>query len=332
MNQPLISIIVPVYNVEKYLNQCVDSILAQTYTNLEIILVNDGSKDNCGAICDAYAQRDNRIIVLHKTNGGLSDARNAGINIAKGEYIGFVDSDDWIEPDMYEYLFNAINQSGADISACGLFREYKDKTVKCARGKDFVYPSELALERLLENSDFQDYAVTKLYNRKLWTKIRFPIGKYYEDMLTTYRLFLQSTSIASVSRCLYHYRQRKGSIVKNGFNDVRIAYLEAAESFLKNPELKKRYSDTIDLRILKVKYQLLWELFLFGDKSALHKYRNQANEWYKSIRQNKHKILKSPNMSNMIKQFARFSFLNYDTARRIFKIKLLQHRGIKYYD
>ena len=117
--QPLISVIIPVYKVELYLRECIDSVLAQTYQNLEVILVDDGSPDQCGSICEQYAEKDNRVCVIHKENGGLSDARNAGIDVAKGEYIGFVDSDDWVAPDMYECLYKASVEYNAEFVVCG---------------------------------------------------------------------------------------------------------------------------------------------------------------------------------------------------------------------
>lgn len=332
MNNPLISVVVPVYNVEKYLRQCIDSILSQTYMNLEIILVDDGSRDSSGSICDEYAKIDNRIVVLHKPNGGLSSARNAGIDIAKGEYIGFVDSDDWIEHDMYERLFDSICESGADIAVCGLFREYRDRAVRCSVNGNKVYRPDEAVGKLLENSDFQDHAWTKLYKKSLWSEIRYPLGRYYEDMLTTYKLFLQSYKIVLINQCLYHYRQRKGSIVRNGFNDVRLAYLEAAESFLEISELKEKYAETIDLRIYKVKYQLLWELFLFGDKLALRHYDTMARSWYKSIRSGRFAIVSNASMSKMMKLMANLSFLPYGMMRSLFRIKRYKSGDNNYYD
>ena len=122
MNKPLISVIVPVYKVEKYLERCVKSICAQTYQNLEIVLVDDGSPDQCGEMCDMFAKQDSRIRVVHKENGGLSDARNAGLDVMTGDYVGFVDSDDWIEPDMYQVLYERLIKEKAEISCCGMKR------------------------------------------------------------------------------------------------------------------------------------------------------------------------------------------------------------------
>lgn len=138
----LISIIVPVYNVEKYLNKCIDSIINQTYKNIEIILVDDGSTDNSGKICDEYLLRDSRIKVIHKNNGGLSSARNEGINISSGEYIGFVDSDDWVEPNMYEEMYKKILYSNADIVDCGYWKEYENKSIKYISANEVKFCGE----------------------------------------------------------------------------------------------------------------------------------------------------------------------------------------------
>ena len=161
---PLISIIVPVYDVEPYLRKCIDSILIQSYRDLEIILVDDGSPDNCGAICDEYAEKDKRIKVIHKKNGGLSDARNAGLDIATGEYIGFVDSDDWVMPDMYEYLYKAVKEYDADMSVCGYY-DYWGKTISGRYCQDIqVYKGQEGIKALLDLK-FGNYVWNKLYKR-----------------------------------------------------------------------------------------------------------------------------------------------------------------------
>lgn len=227
MKNNLISIVVPIYNVEKYIPECVDSIIAQTYENIEIILVNDGSTDNSGSVCEEYAKKDARIKVIHKKNGGLSDARNAGIKIAKGEYIGFVDSDDWIETDMYEKLIKACLENNADISICGLFRDYVDKSIKCPSPNNKVYSSENALKALIEGEELHDHAWSKLYKRSFFDDVEYPKGKLYEDVRTTYKLFLKSDVVVSIEDCLYHYRQRSGSIVRGSFNRNSLQLLDA---------------------------------------------------------------------------------------------------------
>ena len=158
-----ISVIVPVYKVEPYLRKCLDSIVNQTYRNLEIILVDDGSPDNCGRICDEYAERDNRIRVIHQKNGGVSSARNEGLKIASGDWIGWVDSDDWIEPDMFEYLLENAKKSKADIAVCSRKEWYKDRCILRKWEKDILLNTEEALRQLLEDVQMQNYLWDKLW-------------------------------------------------------------------------------------------------------------------------------------------------------------------------
>lgn len=160
--EPKISIIVPVYKVEPYLRKCLDSIVGQTYQNLQIILVDDGSPDNCGKICDEYAARDRRIEVIHQANGGVSAARNAGLKLADGDYIGWVDSDDWIESGMYEYLLENALKYGADIAVCSRFERYKDKVIRRGWSNIEVLNREKALQMLLKNDVMQNYLCDKL--------------------------------------------------------------------------------------------------------------------------------------------------------------------------
>ena len=225
----LISIIVPIYNVEKYLSQCLDSILAQTYKMLEIILVDDGSPDICGQICDDYASRDSRIRVIHKTNGGLSSARNAGLEIATGDYVGFVDSDDWIAKDMYEYLLQNIICYNADIAECGYFEVFPDYSIRDRVHSVQRYNDKDALAALLELK-IGNYSWNKLYRRELFEDIRFPEGMNYEDVRTTYRLFQKSHSVISLSEAKYFYRQNKSGIVSNPSIGNKISCVESRMS------------------------------------------------------------------------------------------------------
>lgn len=208
--KPCISVIVPIYNVEKYIHKCVDSLLAQTYPHLEIILVDDGSPDGCPAICDAYAEKDGRVRVIHKENGGLSDARNAGLEIASGEYIGFVDSDDWIEPDMFEYLYNGM-AGGAEISVCGVL-EHRTYRIEIKNAPtDIVYTAEDALNEMFFDR-MENYAWNKLYEARLWKDVRFPTGKNFEDVLTIYKTFERASRVAVLREAKYHYLIRPDSI------------------------------------------------------------------------------------------------------------------------
>lgn len=211
---PLISIIVPIYNVEKYLNKCIDSIINQEYKNLEIILVDDGSPDNCGRICDEYKGKDSRIKVIHKKNGGLSSARNAGLDIATGDYIGFVDSDDYIEPSMYSKLLQAMTEEKCPLAICGTTYVFEDgkRIEKTPAGNVLVMNFEEALTEMNQYRYFDMGAWSKLYSAKLFTGIRFPVGRLSEDFFIMFRIFDKAQKAVFVSDPVYNYVQRKNSI------------------------------------------------------------------------------------------------------------------------
>ena len=208
MQNPLISIIVPIYKVETYIKKCVDSILNQAYKNLEVILVDDGSPDNCGDICDEYSLIDNRVKTIHKKNGGLSSARNAGLDVASGDYIGFVDSDDWIESDMYESLYKTLTERKADISVCGRYIVEDGRITTISDTEEVqVFTKQEALSQLVldEYNGIKNFAWDKLYKKELFENIRYPEGKYYEDIFTTYKLFSLSNMIAEIKSPKYYY-------------------------------------------------------------------------------------------------------------------------------
>ncbi|EOE6412148.1 glycosyltransferase family 2 protein [Enterococcus hirae] len=225
-----ISIIVPVYKVEKYLKKCVDSILAQTFSDFELILVDDGSPDNSGRICDDYAKKDARVRVVHKQNGGLSSARNAGIEVAKGKYLGFVDSDDYIAEDMYELLYKAIIKEEADLSICGIYDVYegKDPIIKPTIKKTVT--AEEALLLILQGNIISVHAVNKLYKRELFSTIRYPEGKYHEDSFIIVDLLNQCHKVAIDSEQKYYYYHRLGSINTENFSEKQFEFIEAWEN------------------------------------------------------------------------------------------------------
>ncbi len=227
-----ISIVVPVYNVESYLKKCLDSIINQTYKNLEIILVDDGSTDNSVDICDEYAKRDNRIKVIHKKNGGLSDARNTGIEIATGNYIGFVDSDDWIDENMYKLLYNNLIKEHADISCCNRYFVYINSIKKYGNANNYyrVMNSERAIELMCTMGYMGMSAYTKLYKKEVFKDIRYPKGKVNEDIYTTYKLVDKASRIVYDSTPMYYYRQRKGSITNS--KKVNITAMKASKELL----------------------------------------------------------------------------------------------------
>ena len=207
----LISVIVPVYGVEQYLDQCVDSILRQTHSNLEVILVDDGSPDACGEMCEGYARRDTRVKVIHKENGGLSDARNAGLDMAQGDYIGFVDSDDWVAPDMFEYLLQGARGMGEGVACCEVISAQTWKLKYKVLHQDSVYDSLTALEDLFFDRR-ENYAWNKLYRADLWNGIRFPKGLNFEDLATVYKTFEGAGQVAYLREAKYYYRLRSDSI------------------------------------------------------------------------------------------------------------------------
>lgn len=211
----LISVIVPVYNVEEYLNRCVDSILAQTYQNLEIILVDDGTKDNCDKICDDYAAKDPRIKVIHKENGGLSSARNAGIDIARGEYLGFVDSDDWIEPEMYEHMLKTARKYDVKLVCAGRYdfsSRRNEKTVGLCPEREEVITGMELLGRVFTWNRCDSAAWDKLYHRSLFAEIRYPLGQISEDVAMFYKLAELVDRAAMCDKPFYNYYHRPGSI------------------------------------------------------------------------------------------------------------------------
>ena len=227
---PLISVVVPVYNVEQYLEKCINSILHQTYEHLEIILVDDGSPDNCGAICDSYSSLDQRIKVIHKRNGGLSDARNTGLDTASGELIAFIDSDDTIMPDMVENLYHRIETDRSDMAFCG----YKQVSQNGAILSEVFLPDNVltgfeALKVSYENQGVLfTIAWNKLYKKHLFHGIRFPVGKYHEDEFTTYKIIDRCVKISIVREALYVYFQRDNSIMQEAYSVKRLDGIEAS--------------------------------------------------------------------------------------------------------
>lgn len=246
----LISVIVPIYKVEAYLKNCVDSILRQTYSELEIILVDDGSPDNCGQICDDYAEQDERVRVIHKKNGGLSDARNAGIDIAKGKYIAFIDSDDYVAEDYVEVLLQSILSEKADISICRLKATsiLNEDSKRKENDSVAVYSSIEALEKMLYAREISTSACSKLFRIELFEKIRFPLGKYSEDLFTIYKTMLKANKIVSIGREAYFYYTRPGSITNEQFGLRHLDTLEALQAIRKDvvnnyPELLPAYKN-----------------------------------------------------------------------------------------
>lgn len=218
MTEPMLSIIVPVYKVEPYLQKCIDSILNQTFRDLELILVDDGSPDNCPAICDAAAEKDERVVVLHRKNAGLSAARNAGLMAARGDYIGFVDSDDYVAPEMYEKLYAAMVCNDAQIAVCSYTYVDLRGGVSVNRRSPITKYEVLdriqMLDRLGGNQNWYYITVwNRLYRRELFENIRFPFGRLHEDEYVAHYLYWACERIVTIPEDFYYYVQREGSIM-----------------------------------------------------------------------------------------------------------------------
>lgn len=219
--EPLISVVIPVYNVENYLRKCIDSVLSQTYNNFEVILVDDGSTDNSGNICDEYASKDSRIKAFHKNNGGLSDARNYGVEHSDAELITFIDSDDYVTEDYIEYLWYLMEKYNSEISCAGSVRVDEGKAFSTNERDcvEAVLDVEHALERICCTSFG---AWSRLYKKDILLKHKFPIGKLYEDIATVYKLIGDCATVAFSDKQIYIWVQREGSITHSGINERQL--------------------------------------------------------------------------------------------------------------
>lgn len=229
MDKPKISVIVPIYKVEPYLRRCLDSIVEQTYRNLEIILVDDGSPDNCGRICDEYATRDERIKVIHQLNAGLSFARNVGLAQATGDYIGFVDSDDWLELDFFEYLLSGVKRTGAKIVMCSFVMEGGQRSQVIGYSEEQLMDQRTAMGELLQGTKMTTSVWNKLYCREVYENIRFPNGKVYEDLATTYQVYEKANQVLALPKGKYHYRRNSQGIMMSKSVKNQLDYWAAAK-------------------------------------------------------------------------------------------------------
>lgn len=283
---PQISVIVPIYKVEQYLERCVDSILNQTFTDFELVLVDDGSPDNCGVICDEYAKKDERIVVIHKENGGLSDARNAGIEWAlknsDSEWITFIDSDDWVHIDYLEYLYNSAKKNNTDISVCHFARvsEWDSKTnTKVPLSANVYTPEDFYVK---ENVNAV-VAWGKLYKKKLWTDIRYPYGKIHEDEFTTYKLLFKCNMITVLDCELYYYYINPNGIMNSEWSVKRLDILDALENQIEFFQ-KNHYSKALCDK-LKLYIELLYKSnIIIKEKSFSNTLTAETNSVKKKMR------------------------------------------------
>lgn len=303
---PLISIIVPIYNVEKYLERCLNSLVSQTYENIEIILIDDGSSDHSGTICDSYQQKDERIKVIHQQNLGLSAARNVGIRDCVGKYIGFVDSDDWIDKKMYETLYVAIDRAQAQIACCGywVYEEKSEKKSPMSRqcNEFAVLNRDQALHYLIGaiSHSINNFAWNKLYEKRLFDTIFFPEGELFEDSAIMYQLFDRAMKITATGRPLYVYTQRKESIVNSHFHSGKLALLKNAENIINYSEKKNGlYHQEAYANYAKVNLFLMQRIYLDRDGQADIFYGRLIN----NIKKIKRDIKKNPYIPSYDKWF-----------------------------
>lgn len=315
----LISVIIPIYMVEKYLNKCIDSVINQTYKNLEIILVNDGSKDNCKKICEEYAKKDSRIKIINKSNGGLSDARNKGLEVSNGKYIGFVDSDDYISKDMYKNLYENIIKYDADIAICEYIEvnengENIKENKKIIENGVKIYSREEAMYKLLEDNEITNHVWNKLYKSSLFKDIEFPKGLKFEDIAVMYKLIDKANRVVHISEILYFYVQRDGSILNMRTEDLietRIKIDRERLNFLENKKYNKE-------NLLKNKVN---EIIHYHLESAICNFK----KFYKS------EIMKKEYDELMLIDRKKIMKIIGSTRRKIIYIILKINRNIAYY-
>lgn len=304
----LVSVVIPVYNVEPYLGRCVDSIINQTYKNLEIILVDDGSTDNSGKICDDYQSLDERICVIHKSNGGLSDARNSGLYHATGKYIAFIDSDDFIEQDFISILYQAIIENDADISICDYIKGTKNYFPR-QKGirKVSIFTSEQMLKQWHgEYKHVETMAWNKLYKRRLFidNNILYPYGYYNEDVQTTHLVVEVANKIVIVNYNLYYYYQRKDSITGMWSNKKISDNINSQKVRLRFFK-KNRYMNAYER--LFIKYQKFYILAYFHSAKSM---REKLAVGYLLNYKKKRDILHGANIQTW-EHFLLWSFKNY---------------------
>lgn len=302
MTEPKISVIVPVYKAEAYLPTCIQSIREQTYQNLEIILIDDGSPDRCGELCDAYAAEDPRIRVIHKENGGQSAARNMALDIATGDYIGFVDADDWLEPTMYETLYKLLTDHNAQISACGARLHFEDgstaylNTNYPADSSRRVFTTIEALENVISNKQLTNSLWDKLYKRQIFDGLRLSEGKIYEDMELMPKCLEKAETVVYDPAPLYQYRQTASSTIRGPFTPARFAEADVALAIAQ--DYKVRYPAL---------YPRAFAYYISVSLTIIH--RSRKAESCKQLRRDLIRALKQPLPKASVKLLRRITRL-----------------------
>ena len=315
-----ISVIVPVYNVEQYLERCVDSIINQTYTNLEIILVNDGSTDNSGKLCDELAKKDERIRVIHKENGGLSDARNRGIDESESDLVGFIDSDDYIDSDMYEVLLKNLNNTDADLSMCALYDVYNNTPEAQVTNKEtWKLSSEQAIKMVMEAKILSVTAVNKLYRKSLFSDLKFEVGKIAEDAFIMIKLLDKCEKIVATNEKKYYYVHRENSITTQKFSTKFLNVIEAYEQ--NSNIISEKYPKLKDVAQTRMNWAYFYVLdrLLLDDNYNDKELENKLISYLKNYRKD---ILNDP----LFTKGRKIGFIALLLSRNLYR-KLIEKRG-----
>ena len=308
----LISVIVPIYNVEKYLRRCLDSICNQVYSNLEIVLVDDGSTDSSGKIADEYARRDIRVHVIHKQNGGLSDARNVGLSYCHGKYIVFVDSDDYVTEDYVMVLYDLLKHNHADISAVSLTHKEEELSKINDSTTTKIYNTKEALQDLLYQR-ISTSANAKMYRAELFSDIRYPKGRLYEDVIATYQIFEKATKVVWCDIKKYWYYVRTDSIVRSAFNVKKMDYVYNCEEVLE--EVKKKYPALSKA----AESRLLWAaIHIWVNFTERKKYPEQYQHVYKTIHQYRKSVMSDKVVSTRNKLVVLLTYFGWHLSRAVY--------------
>ena len=324
----LISVIIPIYNVEKYLKKCIESVIKQTYTNLEIILVNDGSTDGSGQICNEYKEKDNRIKVIHKENGGISDARNIGLNIATGKFIYFVDSDDYINDDAIEYLYKLLINNDAAI-VIGNDKFVYEKTINKSielqeenkNNKEWeeikTYTPEEAIKSTFYNYGLTSSIWNKLYRAELFVDIRYPSGKICEDLATTYKLFARSNKIIFSNKITYNYLANRATSYMNvKFKKERMDGIYFCKEIINNFE--NEYPKLKDAAIYRLIIECIFVLMKLPNK---REYKEENKEVKYCLKKYRFSVIKDKNITRVSRILLLVSYLGRIPLRIAWKIK-----------
>lgn len=315
MEEALISIVVPVYNVEKYLQRCLNSIQKQSYTNLEIILVDDGSKDSSGSICEEIAKTDDRIQVIHKENGGLSDARNVGVKHATGEYIAFVDSDDYLDENYVLYLYEICKKNSAEIAICRHKRTSQDDEKGENGYSAEVFTNVEALEHMLYQKKFNMSAWAKLYKRALFDGVAYPKGEIYEDVNTTYKLIERAKRVGYCTNHLYFYYANPQSITTNSFHEGKLAYIAHMDEVLafvrdKYPKLE-----------CAAEFRYIWaNIHIWVHMPSVDEYSEQEKQIRSNIKKYRRSVLRNRKIGVKNQLIVLMTYGGHRFMRRLFQL------------